>query len=98
MQSHMCDCDHWQVGAFFLFLYLDFIGSSITFVAMGEMMGLVDEKVSLALGSLRFQWLQWIECCFAVSKVLIFLRACDHAPPAPLDSPNGQTKHVPGLA
>jgi AGZA family xanthine/uracil permease-like MFS transporter len=32
------------VGAFFMFLYLDFIGSSITFVAMGELMGLVDDK------------------------------------------------------
>lgn len=38
-------CNSVQVAAFFLFFYLDFIGSSITFVAMGEMMGIVDEKV-----------------------------------------------------
>ncbi len=35
-----------QTGAFFLFLYLDFIGSTITFVSLGEMMGIVDKDVS----------------------------------------------------
>lgn len=32
------------IGGFFTFLYLDFIGSCITFVSMGTMCGIVDEE------------------------------------------------------
>lgn len=42
------------IGAFFLFLYLDFIGSSITFVAMGEMMGIVDDDGNIPRANMAF--------------------------------------------
>lgn len=32
------------IGAVFTFLYLDFLGSAITFAAMGQMCGMVNEK------------------------------------------------------
>lgn len=34
------------VEALITFLYLDFIGSSITFVSMGQMCGILDDKVA----------------------------------------------------
>lgn len=42
------------VGAFFTFLYLDFIGSSITFVSLGQMAGLVNEKGEIPRSNIAF--------------------------------------------
>ena len=48
MYSHTCDACADDTGklveAFITFLYLDFIGSSITFVSMGQMCGILDDK------------------------------------------------------
>lgn len=40
--------------AFLTFLYLDFIGSCITFVAMGEMCGILDDKGNMPRSNLAF--------------------------------------------
>ncbi|KAG2449606.1 hypothetical protein HYH02_005139 [Chlamydomonas schloesseri] len=40
--------------AFITFLYLDFIGSCITFVAMGEMTGILDEKGNMPRSNMAF--------------------------------------------
>eukprot|EP00198_Chlamydomonas_reinhardtii_P009149 XP_001698486.1 xanthine/uracil/vitamin C permease [Chlamydomonas reinhardtii] len=40
--------------AFVTFLYLDFIGSCITFVAMGEMTGILDEKGNMPRSNMAF--------------------------------------------
>lgn len=38
--------------------YLDFIGSSITFVAMGEMMGVIDKKGNMPRSNMAFMWVR----------------------------------------
>ncbi|PNH13010.1 Adenine/guanine permease AZG1 [Tetrabaena socialis] len=42
------------IEAFVTFLYLDFIGSCITFVAMGEMCGILDEKGNMPRSNIAF--------------------------------------------
>ncbi|GAX80933.1 hypothetical protein CEUSTIGMA_g8368.t1 [Chlamydomonas eustigma] len=42
------------IAAYFLFLYLDFVGSSITFVSMGQMMGLLDDKGNIPRSNMAF--------------------------------------------
>ncbi|KAG2495504.1 hypothetical protein HYH03_006448 [Edaphochlamys debaryana] len=42
------------IEAFITFLYLDFIGSCITFVAMGEMCGILDEKGNMPRSNMAF--------------------------------------------
>lgn len=42
------------VGAFVTFLYLDFIGSAITFVSLGRMAGVVNKKGTMPRSNLAF--------------------------------------------
>jgi len=42
------------IGAFVMFLYLDFIGSSITFVSLGQMAGLLNKKGDMPRSNIAF--------------------------------------------
>lgn len=42
------------MGAFVMFLYLDFIGSSITFVSLGQMAGVINDKGDMPRSNIAF--------------------------------------------